>query len=294
MSANFDMDALRAMVVGVELGSFARAATQLGRSQSAISMQLKKLEEQARRPLFRRDGRGLVPTEAGEALLSYARQIIALNDEAAAAVGNSAGAATVRLGLPQDFFEDVMPEVLGLFSQQRPNSHLEVRAGRNYALEEEVQAGRLDVALAFFKAGSSTAGTHVATLPLVWLAAETMRRPGAAELPLVLFDHPCLFRQTALQTLDRQRLRWRLALTTPSLPGLWAALGAGHGVSVRSRHRLPDTVRDVGVEHDLPDLPPIEVRLLASGARTPAAGALLDIATDVVRRLIAEPAAAAG
>lgn len=294
MSANFDMDALRAMVVGVELGSFARAATQLGRSQSAISMQLKKLEEQARRPLFRRDGRGLAPTEAGEALLSYARQIIALNDEAAAAVGNSAGAATVRLGLPQDFFEDVMPEVLGLFSQQRPNSHVEVRAGRNYALEEEVQAGRLDVALAFFKAGASTSGVHVATLPLAWLAAQESAPLASAELPLVLFDHPCLFRQTALQTLDRQRLRWRMALTTPSLPGLWAALGAGHGVSVRTRHRLPGNVRDVADAYGLPELPPIEVRLLASGARTAAAEDLLDIASNVLRRLVAEPAAMAG
>lgn len=294
MAASFDMDALRAMVVGVELGSFARAATQLGRSQSAISMQLKKLEEQARRPLFRRDGRGLVPTEAGEALLSYARQIIALNDEAAAAVGNSAGAATVRLGLPQDFFEDVMPEVLRLFALQRPNSHIEVRAGRNYALEDEVRAGRLDVALAFFKAGASTEGTHVATLPLFWLAASDSVPFASAELPLVLFDHPCLFRQTALQTLDRQRLRWRMALTTPSLPGLWAAVRAGHGVSVRTRHRLPGNVGDVGAAHGLPELPPIEVRLLAAGARTPAAGDLLDIAADAGRRLIAGPAAATG
>ena len=103
MRPAFDMDALRTLVVGTELGSFARAASKLGRSQSAISMQLKKLEQQAGQPLLRRSGRGLVPTEAGDALLTYARRIVALNDEAAASLDATAAAASVRIGLPQDF-----------------------------------------------------------------------------------------------------------------------------------------------------------------------------------------------
>jgi DNA-binding transcriptional LysR family regulator len=109
-------------------------------------MQLKKLEEQAGKPLFRRSGRGLVPTEAGEALLTYARRIIALNDEAATSVGAPAAAASVRVGLPQDLFEDVMPGSIIQFSRQRRGVHVEVRAGRNYALEEEVESGQFDVA----------------------------------------------------------------------------------------------------------------------------------------------------
>src|ERR1700745_721111 len=100
MKPNFDMDALRTMVVGTELGSFARAASQLGRSQSAVSMQLKKVEQPAGAPLFRRNGRSLVPTEAGDVLLAYARRIIALNDEAAASIGAAVAAASVRMGLP--------------------------------------------------------------------------------------------------------------------------------------------------------------------------------------------------
>ena len=154
MRTTFDMDALRTIVVGAELKSFARAALQLGRSQSAISMQLKKLEEQAGRTLFRRTGRGLVPTEAGDALLTYARRIIALNDEAAAFLGSTATAAAVRIGLPQDFFDDVMPEAIKRFSRERPGVHVEVSAGRNPAFEEEVRAGRLDVAITYFPSGS--------------------------------------------------------------------------------------------------------------------------------------------
>src|SRR6185312_4252978 len=166
------MDALRTMVVGTELKSFARAAVQLGRSQSAISMQLKKLEEQAGRPLFRRDGRGLVPTEAGDALLAYARRIIALNDEAALSMGATVEAPAVRLGLPQDLFEDVMPEAIQRFSRRRPGVHVEVRAGRNYALEEEVRTGRLDVAVSFFPPGSDAHGARLVSLPMLWLGGK--------------------------------------------------------------------------------------------------------------------------
>src|SRR6202012_971820 len=115
MKPVFGIDALRTIVVGSELGSFARASIQLGRSQSAISMQLKRLEQQAGRPLFQRNGRGLVPTEAGDALLAYARRIIELHDEAAVTLGSTAQAASNRIGPPQDFFEDVMPDTITRF-----------------------------------------------------------------------------------------------------------------------------------------------------------------------------------
>ena len=287
MRSTFDMDALRTMVVGTELGSFARAASQLGRSQSAVSMQLKKLEEQAGRPLFRRNGRGLVPTEAGDALLAYARRIIALNDEAAASLGATAAAASVRMGLPQDFFEDVMPDTILRFSRRQPGVHVEVRAGRNYALEEDVRAGRLDVAVAFFQPGSDTHGTRVISLPMLWLGGKRLAKPSTNDpIPLVLFDHPCLFRQTALQTLERNRLRWRLSLTTPSLPGVWAALRSGHGISIRTAHRVPAGIRDVGPEFDLPKLPQIELRMLTASELSPGASDLRDILDHVIRRRV--------
>ena len=284
MRPTFDMDALRTMVVGTELGSFARAASQLGRSQSAVSMQLKKLEQQAGRPLFRRDGRGLVPTEAGDALLAYARRIIALNDEAAASLGTTAAVASVRMGLPQDLFEDVLPDAIMRFSRKRPGVHVEVRAGRNYALEDEVRAGRLDVAVAFFASGSDTHGTRLASLPMLWLGRKGLAKPSVDDrIPLVVFDHPCLFRQTAVQTLEARGLRWRLALTTPSLPGVWAALRSGYGISVRPAHPIPAGIRNVGPELGLPKLPPIELRMIAASELSPAASDLRDIVDHVVR-----------
>jgi DNA-binding transcriptional LysR family regulator len=285
MRATFDMDALRTMVVGIELGSFARAAAQLGRSQSAVSMQLKKLEEQAGQRLLRRNGRSLVPTEAGDALLAYARRIIALNDEAAASLGAQTAAASVRIGLPQDLFDDVMPDVIARFSRLRPGVHVEVRAGRNYSLEEEVRSGRLDVAVALFPAGSDTHGTHLVTLPLLWLGAKAAAKSSGEEpIPLVLFDHPCLFRQTALQELERNGRRWRLSLTTPSLPGVWAALRAGYGISVRPAYPVPAGLRDVGPALGLPKLPAIELRIITANELSPAASDLREILQDVVRK----------
>ncbi|HRE20493.1 MAG TPA: LysR family transcriptional regulator, partial [Rhabdaerophilum sp.] len=225
MITNLDMDALRTFVLGIDLNNFSRAADQLGRSQSAISMQLKKLEQQVGRPLLTRHGRGLITTEAGDLLLGYARRILALNDEAATSLGATATPAALRIGLPQDFFEDVMPEVLRRFAAYKPNVHIEVRAGRNHILEDEVRAGRLDAAITFCRPESRDFGELVAAPPLRWYdSTASAGSRGKGPLPLVLYDHPCLFRQAALAALDACGHSWRMALTTPSLSGVWAAV----------------------------------------------------------------------
>jgi len=290
MKPTFEVDALRAIVVGTELGSFARAAVQLGRSQSAVSMQLKRLEEQAGRPLFQRSGRGLVPTEAGDALLVYARRIIELHDEAAAALGSTAAAASVKMGLPQDFFEDVMPDAITRYSRRRPGVHVEVRAGRNHALEDEVNAGHLDIALAFFRSGRSRPGTLLASLPMSWFAGKSFAWSVAERpvgIPLVLYDHPCLFRQAALHTLDSKGVKWRPSLTTPSLPGVWAAVRFGQGITVRTSHRVPIGIGEVGSKFGLPRLPSIELRMVTRSNPSPAASDLRDILQAVVRKRVA-------
>ncbi|WP_420993148.1 LysR family transcriptional regulator [Cupriavidus sp. 30B13] len=287
MSTRFDIDALRTMVAGVDAGSFARAAVQLSRSQSAVSMQLKRLEEQAGQALFERKGRGLALTEAGDALLAYARRIVALHDEAAAALGAAAQGPAIRVGLPQDFYEDVIPEAMTRFARLRPDVHVEVRAGRNYALEDEVHSGKLDMALAFAQPGRSRTGTLLATMPMFWYAGTRLAAvpPRADALPLVLFDHPCLFRQSALQVLESSGRPWRLALTTPSLAGVWAALKFGHGVTVRTAHGVPRGVRRL-TGAGLPRLPALDLRVFARSNPPPAAQAFQEIVEAVARARI--------
>ncbi|MEM7123433.1 MAG: LysR substrate-binding domain-containing protein [Pseudomonadota bacterium] len=265
MMTSFDTESLRAIVTGADLGSFARAAVQLGRSQSAISMQLKKLEQQTGTQLFARQGRTLAPTEAGEALIAYARQIIALNDEAAAAMGATVSTAIVRLGLPQDFFDDVMPAALKAFGHDHPNVQVDIRAGENHKLNEEVRAGRLDGAIAFFEEGTSNEGELLCALPMRWLAHETYDRTKAGEsVDLVMFDHPCLFRKAALSVLDRSARRRRMAVTTPSLLYVWSALRSNLGIGVRTDHALPRDIVCLDAASGLPSLPSIELRLLRS------------------------------
>ncbi len=288
MKATFDTESLRAIVAGADLGSFARAAVQLGRSQSAISMQLKKLEQQAGTPLFTRQGRGLAPTEAGDALIAYARQIIALNDEAAAAVGATMRTAIVRLGLPQDFFDDVMPAALKAFAQAYPNVQVDIRVGDNHKLSDEVKTGRLDGAIAFFEEGANHEGELLCALPMRWLAHETYAPTKASEsVDLVMFDHPCLFRKAALSVLDRSARRWRMAVTTPSLLYVWSALRSNLGIGVRTEHALPRDVVCLDERSGLPVLPSIELRLLRSNNASARSKALCEILQRESIRLIA-------
>jgi DNA-binding transcriptional LysR family regulator len=287
MRTSFDIDTLRAVIIGIEHGTFSRAAIELGRSQSAISMQLKKLEEQAGVQLFVRKGRGLVPTEAGEAFAEYARKIIALNDEAARSVGAAVAPETIRIGMPQDFFEDIMPATLRSFAALYPDVHVSVRAGNNHTISDEVDAGRLDSAIAFFPGGQTGTGETLCELPLLWVAHESHEEVERdAHVPLVLFTHPCLFRQIALSRLDKAGQRWRAVLTTPSLPAVWSALRSNFGIGVRIQHNVPDDVVDVGHWRCLPGLPKVDVRLLQSSSASPVAKELTSILRDTALKIL--------
>ena len=274
MNVTFDIDTLRAVIAATDLGSFSRAGVQLGRTQSAISMQLKKLEQQAGTQLFVRKGRKLVPTEAGEALIAYARQIVALNDEAALKVGAEISTAVVRLGVPQDFFNDIIPVTLSEFSQLHPDIDVEIRAGLNHTLHKEIQAGRLDVALSFTEEHITNEGELLGKLPMRWLAHKELdlaNSSGSESVPLVLFDHPCLFRKAALTSFEKAERPWRAAVTTPNLVFVWGALRSKLGVGVRTDYGLPDDIHSLSPKlNNLPKLPSIAVRLLRSNNSTSA------------------------
>ena len=211
---NLDMDVLRTFVIGMELGSFARAADRLGRSPSAISLHLRRLEDQAGRPLLHKQGRGLVPTDAGEVLLSYARRILALNDEAVEAVREEAVAGTVRFGLPQDFAEGVLPSVLARLADAHPAVRIEVSVERAATLREGIEAGRFDLAL-FWDRDAVTAAARV---PMAWLGPRAgFTRGQDAPVPLVVLEPPCLFREAATAALDAAGIAWRIVFNGPAL-----------------------------------------------------------------------------
>ncbi|WP_337263843.1 MULTISPECIES: LysR substrate-binding domain-containing protein [unclassified Serratia (in: enterobacteria)] len=260
----FDLDDLRSYVAGIELGSFAKAAQRLGRSTSAVSAHLKKLEQQVGVPILRKSGRGMVMTEAGETLLSYARRLLELNDEAVAAVRGLDLQGRVRLGLQEDFGETFLPQVLGSFARAHPKVRIEARIARNAELIDWVQKGQLDLSLAWDGGISTPFQQGLGQRLMQWIAAPSFDlaqwRTSGEALPLVVFDAPCMMRSAATNALDRAGIPWRIAFTSRSLNGIWAAVSAGLGVTVRTDAGLPPGLVQLTPE-TLPALQPIGVRL---------------------------------
>jgi DNA-binding transcriptional LysR family regulator len=271
---NFDMDALRSFCEGMNLGSFAKAADRLGRSTSAVSMQLKKLEEQAGVDLLRRSGRGLEPTLAGEIMLSYARRIIELNDEARTAVADMQLEGVVRLGLQEDFGERLLTDVLGRFMRSHPDLQIEAVIARNSELLSQLQGGKIDLALAWHTGVQLPYAETLGDYPMRWVgsaARAAIRTDPGEPVRLVALQSPCLMRKTATDALDRAGVSWRVVYTSASLAGVWAAVAAGLGVTVRTELGLPDDVRPLEAGAGLPALPGIRLALFGAVATpTPA------------------------
>ncbi len=269
---NFEMDVLRTFVTGVSLGSFARAAERLGRSPSAISLQLRKLEEQVGQPLLVKQGRGLALTEAGELMLSYARRILDLNDEAALALKpDAAMEGWLRVGMPEDFSERVLPDMIGRFCRAHPRVKLEARADRAGPLVEAVAQGGLDLALAWGDLPGPNREA-VGRGRLVWVGAPGFLLAAGEAVPLVAFDAPCAFRAAAIEALDGAGLSWRHVFASPSLAGLWAAVSAGLGVTVRAADGVPGHLAVLdAARHGLPPLPELPLHLYRHADHPPPA-----------------------
>jgi DNA-binding transcriptional LysR family regulator len=282
VTTNLDIDFLRTLVSAEDLGGMNRAAAQVGRSQSAVSQQMRKLEEKTGQKLFRKQGRGLILTEPGELLLKYARRILALNDEAVAALRGSGLEGVVRFGLPSDFAESWLPAALGQFKRAHPLIRVEASVDRNAVLIERLEKGRLDLAM-FFGDGELPGAERLATLPMVWIGGAERAWNPAEPVPLVLFEAPCVFRKAGIAALDAAGIPWRIAFTSPSLAGLWAAVEAGLGISPRTTAQLPDWLKVLGKPYKLPKLPSIDLSLYDRGRPlTPAAMRLKQILTDTI------------
>jgi DNA-binding transcriptional LysR family regulator len=211
-----------------------------------------------------------------------------LNDEAVAAVKGATLAGTVRLGVHQDFAEAWLPAALARFARAHPAVHITAQVERNAVLLDRLAHGVLDLILVFGAATMASPGFEtipVAELPMEWIAARDFTHRPDAPLPLVMFEAPCVFREAALAALERSRMGWRSALTSPSLAGLWAAAAAGLGVTVRTRIGLPAALTTI--EAGLPPLPRVALTLHAIADASPAVARLRDILLDVLARGLA-------
>ncbi len=250
MATNLPTELLRSFVAIVDSGSMLRATERVFVTQSALSLQMKRLEETVLTPLFHRDGRRLVLTPAGQTLLPRAREILALNDRAVVALTGDTLAGPARVGLVQDFAETLLSGVLARFSKLNPDTQLQVRVAGSPELLELLGSDRLDVVLCM-GAADDAAAARVA--PMIWHGDEELAEQ--AVLPIAILESPCRFRDAALAALEREGRPYRVAMETPSLSALRAAVQAGLAVTCRTSLFLPG--RDPLESESLPDLPDV-------------------------------------
>lgn len=281
-----DLTLLQTLLAFHESGTLAKAADRVGRTQSAVSLQVKRLEELVDVKLFTRQGRSLVTTEAGDALVEYARRLLALNAEAVAAVRGRHVSGRVRFGMSVDFEHTWLPMAMARFATTHPRIEVELRVDRNTALEHAVARRELDIALVFGEP-SAKDRRQLGTTPMAWIASSRFVRDDAAELPLLLLEDPCMFRTAAIRALDQARIPWRLAVISPSLGGIWATATAAMGVTARSIAALPAGLQDVGGRLALPELPLVGVKILEVDARASAPRTTLrNVLHDIVEELL--------
>jgi DNA-binding transcriptional LysR family regulator len=276
-----DIDLLRSFVSVVDAGGFTRAGERVHRTQSTVSQQIRRLEDALGRELLHRNGKQAPPTVEGERLLSYARRILALAEEARDVVARPSGEGVVRLGLPEDFAAYRLAELLSRFARSRPGLRLDVRCGLSVRLARDLERGELDLALFKRDAGEGGRAAAIATWPerLYWVASRhTLDADGS--VPLAVFEQGCLYRNRAIHALEAAERAWHIAYTSPNLPGIQAAVSAGLGVSI-----LPDVAiladhRVLGRRDGFPPIPNTELALVAAPDATPATRRLADLLAE--------------
>ncbi|WP_430397482.1 LysR substrate-binding domain-containing protein [Ferrovibrio sp.] len=275
--ATIDPELLRAFVAVVESGGFSHAAERLLRGQSAVSLQIKRLEDRLGVRLFDRNPRRVVLTTDGELILDHARRILSLNDELIARLREPELSGLVRLGAPEDFATSHLPNVLARFSRSHPKVALEVTCELTLELLEHFQAGALDLALVKREPMGHVGGIKVWREPLVWVASNRAITETADALPLVVSPRPCVYRKRATDALDLHGRAWRIAYTCGSLTGNHAAVRAGLGVTVLPKAMVP---ADLTVLNDemigLPPLADTEIALIAASKLSAPAERLRD------------------
>lgn len=260
-SQNIPTDLLRTFMKAIDHGSFTRAGQQVGRTQSAISLQIRRLEEIVDVQLFQRDAHKLRLTSEGRSLAQYARRILALNDEALASLHQPDVAGRIRLGAPHEYTASLLPEFLGKFARSHPNVMLEVTGDLSKSLVRRQSNGEFDLVVALHTDKDPAEGMLLFTEPLVWITSEDHERHVDPVLPLVVAPPPCIYRDRILHTLNDLGRNCRIAYLSSSYNGIIAAVRAGLGVTVMAGSTIPSGVRRLTERDGLPPLGQLHLRL---------------------------------
>lgn len=272
---DLELDLLRAFVAVAEAASFTAGAEVVGRSQSAVSQKILRLEEILGRRVFTRTSRSLQLTPEGERLLVAARQMLEFNDRLVRDMREPAACGELRLGITEDFIPGQLPKLLSRFARVYPGVHLNLTTALSCALVSAFDAGQLDAIIAK-KDGTAQRGRVIWREPLVWMAAADAAVDFSAPARLVMLPAPCTYRTVMLEALDAARQDWLGVCTASSLMGIQAAVAGGLGISVLGRSFVQPGLRELETPDHWPALPMTEIVVIGEDSR----------AADLVRPLV--------
>lgn len=251
-----DLELLRTFIAVVDHHGFAQAGAQLARTQSSVTQQMQRLEQQVGVTLFEKRGRQKQLTEAGQQLLRHARQMLTLNDEALNSLRENSLSGVLRIGSPHDIADTILPPILSHIARSAPRLRLEIDVGRSPFLMDDLHRGKVDMVISTRQA-PNLEGFPLRTSPVWWIcSAQYVHTPGEP-LPLILVDEPSIYRRYALEALEQANIPWRQAYLASNLIGIKAAIRAGLGVTPRSMEMLGPDMRVLGENDGLPRLPDV-------------------------------------
>lgn len=260
MIRDIDMSLLRAFAAVVETGSVTAAARLLNRTQAAVSLQIKRLEDQFGVQLFEREHRRLRLTPQGERLVASAQKLVALNDELFAQMTTPDFAGEVRFGVPTDIVPTYMPAILRRFNQMWPRVRVSMRTGNSFHLMEAMQHGEIDLTLTTDANPVADAET-LRIDQLCWVGLPGGSAHKENPLPLAVGDHSCRFRPLALEALREAGRDWRMVLEVPSQVAQDAAVSAGIALTVSLRDSVPPSLEILDASSGLPALPEMYINM---------------------------------
>ena len=262
-----DLDQLQTFISIADTGSFTRAADEVHRTQSAVSMQMRRLEEQIGKPLFEKDGRTNKLTEDGEKLLGYARRMIRLNRETMAAFDDSSLQGHIRIGTPDDYADRFLPEIMARFSRSNPRVELSVICEPTFNLVEHIKRGNLDLALVTHN--KSRQSQVVRREPLLWVTSANHATHEQELLPMAFGRPSCQWRRHACDALDAMNRDYRVLFTSWSATVIIAAVMSGLAVSVLPECALRPGMRVLGEADGFNALPDIKIEIIRGNSTKP-------------------------
>jgi DNA-binding transcriptional LysR family regulator len=265
---NLPMDLLRAFVSVSQLRSFTKAGELLGRSQPAVTLKIKRLEELVDQKLFLRGGKSLELSDSGIALYNYAKQILTLNDLAISQISKSTVHGKIRLGIPSEFATVLLPKIISRFAKAYPNVALEVNCELSKYLLTRAGRESHDLILVLADQDTDLDGDLVKTDELVWVSSKKFNRTKKDAVPLIVASEGCIYRHTAMTGLSNASLSWKIVYTNPDLTGIQYAIQEGLGVTVLSRSIVPENLHILSTSAGLPSLDRVSINIICNEQRS--------------------------